>query len=215
MVIAPGAKVVIGGIGTGVLSEELTINLSTTFKSILPDSSNVVTDAITILGTAVRSGTKGAGGFSGHNKKETAQMWSNTEPAQFSLNVEFHRTLGKDLGTPEEISGKNVIEVVKNFLKVPLPQEDGIAHTLTAPGPSVIEGLGWSDILNEEKDFSASGIVNVTIGGMKFRRLLMRKAEPTFSKYLDDSGYPISCRVAFDFISVWMATRETVDGWFE
>jgi hypothetical protein len=48
---------------------------------------------------------------------------------------------------------------------------------------------------------------------MKFNRYLVVKAEPTFNKFTDDSGYPISATITFDFISMWAATKNTVWGW--
>jgi uncharacterized protein YbdZ (MbtH family) len=48
---------------------------------------------------------------------------------------------------------------------------------------------------------------------MKFNRYLMVKAEPTFNKFSDDSGYPISVTIAFDFISMWAATKNIPGGW--
>jgi hypothetical protein len=216
MVIARGAKVVIGGVGTGVLSEDLTINLQSNFKDLVSDMQNEVTDAVNVLGSAARSLSNGKIGFSSQRKEMTTQIWTRTEPAQFSLNVEFHRTLGAGLGKPAKITGANVVGVVKSFLRVPLPSDDGLLGTLVPPGPSPIEGIGIDDLIAGKSgadNVKARGIVNVQVGGMFFNRLLMRKAEPTFSKFVDDSSYPISCRVSFDFISIWAATSDMVSGW--
>jgi hypothetical protein len=211
MIIAKGAKVTIGGVGSGVLSEDLTINLQSDFKELASDLKNEVTQAIDIAGATLRSLSGGRAGFSSQFKQMTTQIWDKTGPAQFSLNVEFHRTF---IENSKDVSGENVVKLVKRFLQIPLPSE-GVGGNLIPPGPSPIEGIGLDELVSGDKgvNVDARGIVDVTVGNMTFRRLLMRKAEPIFNKYVDDSGYPISCRVAFDFISIWAATQQMVGEW--
>jgi hypothetical protein len=213
MIIAKGAKVTIDGIGSGVLFEDLTINLQSDFKDLASDLKNEITQGVDIAGATLRSLSGGRAGFSSQFKQMTTQVWDKTGPAQFSLNVEFHRTFN-DPDKPKDVSGANVMEIVKSFLQVPLPSE-GAGGNLIPPGPSPIEGIGLDELVSGGKgvNVNAHGIVDVIVGSMKFKRLLMRKAEPTFNKYVDDSGYPISCRVAFDFISIWTATQQMVLGW--
>jgi hypothetical protein len=218
MIIPKGSKVTISGIGSGVLSEDLTVNLTSNFKELMSDLQNEITQGLDIAGATLRSLTGGRLGFSSQFKQYTTQIWNKTDPVQFSLNVEFHRAFN-DPDKPKNVSGENVMAVVKKFLQVPLPSEGPLGN-LTPPGPSPIEGIGLDELVDNVeggssaiKDVNARGIVNVTIGNMKFRRLLMRKAEPTFNKYADDSGYPISCRVSFEFISLWAATQQMVSEW--
>jgi hypothetical protein len=144
----------------------------------------------------------------------TTQIWDKTDPAQLSLNVEFHRTFNNDSDAPKNVSGENVMKLVQKFLQVPLPSaEEG--GNLIPPGPSPIEGIGLDELAsgNNDANVAARGIVDVSVGNIKFKRMMMRKAEPTFSRYTDDSGYPISCRVAFDFISIWAATQQMISEW--
>jgi hypothetical protein len=219
MIIAKGAKVTISGVGSGVLSEDLTITLASSFKDLASDLKNEITQGIDIAGATVRSLTGGRLGFSSQFKQMTTQIWDKTDPAQLSLNVEFHRTFN-DPDKPRNVSGANVMSVIKSFLQVPLPAE-GLAGNLTPPGPSPIEGIGLDELVgmvtggkvDAAINVQARGIVNVTVGNMTFRRMLMQKAEPTFNKYPDDSGYPISCRVAFNFISIWAATQQMISEW--
>jgi hypothetical protein len=208
MVIAHGSKVVIDNY-YGVLAEDVNINLKSNFKSLLSDlQGNEVTDAISLLGAASRHIT--GRGFSAQCKQFTMQTWDKTDPARFNLNVDFQRTIN-DKNKPE-VSGEKVMEVVKYFCKFPLPNDIG-GGILEPPGPSAIAGLGIDELLEWDPGSGRSGFLNVTIGSMKFSRLLMESAEPTFNKFTDDSGYPISCRIVFSFVSLWAATKQSIDDW--
>ena len=211
MVIPRGSIVSIGGVGKGALAEDLTINLTSNFRPLASDFQNEITQLIDGAGAMSRS--LFGKGFSSQFKQMTTQVWDKTDPASFSFNVEFHR-VPLDSNSPQKVSGANLMSVVKAFCRIPLPAELP-GGMLEPPGPSPIEGIGLDAMLKgaQGTNAEARGFVNVTVGSLHFNRLLMRKAEPTFSKYVDDSGYPISCRVAFDFISVWAATKSLVDGW--
>ena len=217
MVIPRGSIVNIGGIGKGALAEDVTINLNSNFRPLASDFQNEITQMIDIAGATSRS--LFGRGFSSQFKQMTTQVWDKTDPASFSINVEFHRVPLDNEGR-QNVSGTNVMAVVKSFCSVPLPAER-IGGMLEPPGPSPIEGIGLDALREGEEEVRIQGeagvrirgYVNVTIGSMRFNRLLMKKAEPTFSKYVDDSGYPISCRVAFDFISLWAATKDMVNRW--
>jgi hypothetical protein len=206
MVIAKGAKVVIGSI-SGVLTEDITINLKSNFRLLASDFQNEATKMIDIMGATSRSLT--GKGFSSQFKQMTTQVWDKTDPARFNLNVEFHRTFNE---AGKQVSGEEVMKIVKKFCRIPLPDEplDKVGM-LEPPGPSPIEGIGLDAILGGEDGLK--GYINVNVGSMRFNRLLMESAEPTFSRYTDDSGYPISCRVAFSFVSLWAATKPTIDQW--
>jgi hypothetical protein len=211
MLIPRGSIVDIDGI-QGALTEDITINLKSNFRLLASDFQNEITQMIDIAGATTRSLTGGRVGFSSQFKQMTTQIWDKTDPARFNMNVEFHRVpLSKNTG-PQNVSGRNVISIVKQFCSIPLPAET-VAGMLIPPGPSPIEGIGLDAILGGSQGANVRGYVNLTIGSMRFRRILMESAEPTFSKYTDDSGYPISCRVSFSFISIWAATKSMVEEW--
>jgi hypothetical protein len=210
MIIAKGSKVVIGDI-SGVLAEDLNINLKSNFRPLASDFQNEITKMIDIAGATSRS--LFGKGFSSQFKQMTTQVWDKTDPARFNLNVEFHRTFNEPGDSEkEEVSGNNVMKIVKKFCRIPLPDEVA-GGMLEPPGPSPIEGIGLDAIVDGSPGANIRGYVNVIIGNMKFNRLLMESAEPTFNRYTDDSGYPISCRVAFSFVSLWAATKPTIDAW--
>jgi hypothetical protein len=210
MLIPKGSIVDIDGI-QGALTEDLTVSLKSNFRLLASDFQNEITQMIDIAGATTRSLSGGRQGFSSQYKQMTTQVWDKTDPARFSINVEFHRVPLNKSG-PQDVSGKNVMDIIKKFCSIPLPAETG-GGMLIPPGPSPIEGIGLDAVSGGAKGANISGYVNLTIGAMKFNRILMESAEPTFSRYADNSGYPISCRVAFSFVSVWAATKSMVSGW--
>jgi len=197
-----------GIIGQGALADDVTIGLTSNFRALAADFQNEITEVIDMVGSTAKYLL--GKGFSSQFKQMTAQIWSNTDPAFFQLNVDFHRVPLNSDGN-QRVSSAKMMEIVKKFCSIPLPAE-GLAGNLEPPGPSPIVGIGLDALISGKGEVEAKGYVDVTIGSMKFNRLLMRKAEPTFNKYVDDDGYPISCRVSFDFISLWAATKEMING---
>jgi hypothetical protein len=201
MILAKGSIVKIAGY-EGALAEDYTIGLTSEFRRLADDFQNEVTQAIDLAGATIKSLSGGKIGFSSQFKQLTTQVWDHTEPANVSIGVTFDRKSNAE---------KDIMSIVRNICSIPLPQE-GAGGNLTPPGPSPIEGVGLDALLN-----GASGTkdtyINFTIGNMKFNRYLMVKAEPTFNKFTDDSGYSISVTIAFDFISMWAATKNVPQGW--
>jgi hypothetical protein len=201
MVLAKGSIVKIGGY-EGALAEDYTVGLTSEFRRLADDFQNEVTQAIDIAGATVKSLSGGKVGFSSQFKQLTTQVWDHTEPANVSIGVTFDRKSNAE---------KDIMNIVRNVCSIPLPQE-GLGGNLVPPGPSPIEGIGLDALLGGATG-TKDTYINFTIGNMKFNRYLMVKAEPTFNKFSDDSGYPISVTIAFDFISMWAATKNTPWGW--
>jgi hypothetical protein len=201
MVLAKGSIVKIAGY-EGALAEDYTVGLTSGFRKLADDFQNEITQAVDIAGASVKSLSGGKVGFSSQFKQLTAQVWDHTEPASVVIGVTFDRKSNAE---------KDIMEIVKTLCSIPLPQE-GAGGNLTPPGPSPIEGIGLDAIIGGFTGTTDS-YINFTIGNMKFNRYLMVKAEPTFNKFTDDTGYPISVTIAFDFISMWAATKNLPMGW--
>jgi hypothetical protein len=210
MVLAKGSKVIISSSAVsyvGALAEDYTVGLSSTFKPLVDDYSNEVTKIVNALGATLKSLSAGRLGLSSRFKQLNTQIWESTESATISIGVAFDRITN---------AKEDIAPIVREFCKFPLPGE-GLAGNLIPPGPSPIEGVGLDQIWHK----GASGVenddrfINLTIGNMEFNRFLMTKAEPTFSKFSDASGYPISVIIAFEFISMWAATKTMIDDWFK
>jgi len=65
----------------------------------------------------------------------------------------------------------------------------------------------------EEKKDGCDTYVNIVIGGMEFLGWVITRAEPTYSKYFDESGAPIYARVALEAKSVHTATKNDMRSW--
>jgi hypothetical protein len=202
MVLAKGSIVKIASY-EGALAEDYTVGLSSEFKSLADDFQNEVTELINVLGATAKSLSAGRIGFSSRFKQLYTQIWESTAPANISIGVTFDR---------KSNSEKDIMPIVREFCKFPLPGE-GVGGNLIPPGPSPIEGIGL-DALWGGTAGATDTYINFTIGKINFNRFIMIKAEPTFNKYSDDSGFPISVTIAFDFISMWAATKDMVHGWF-
>jgi hypothetical protein len=201
MVLAKGSIVKIGSY-EGALAEDYTVGLTSEFRRLADDFQNEVTQAIDVAGATVKSLSGGKIGFSSQFKQLTTQVWDHTEPANVSIGVTFDRKSNAE---------KDIMSIVRNVCSIPLPQET-LGGNLVPPGPSPIEGIGLDALLGGATG-TKDTYINFSIGNMKFNRYLMVKAEPTFNKFTDDSGYPISVTIAFDFISMWAATKNTPGGW--
>jgi hypothetical protein len=196
MVLAKGSTVKIAGY-VGALAEDYTVSLTSQFRKLADDFQNEVTQAIDVVGATVKSFSRGKVGFSSQFKQLTTQVWSETEPAQVSIGVTFDRVSN---------AKEDIMKIVKGLCSLPLPGE-GEGGNLIPPGPSPIEGIGVDAFGSSDTH------INFTIGSMHFNRYLVVKAEPTFNKFTDDSGYPISVTIALDLISMWAATKPTVQNW--
>jgi hypothetical protein len=201
MVLAKGSIVKISGY-EGALAEDYSVGLTSEFRRLADDFQNEVTQAIDVAGATVKSLTGGKVGFSSQFKQLTTQVWDHTEPANVSIGVTFDRKSDAE---------KDIMDIVRNVCSIPLPAE-GIGGNLIPPGPSPIEGIGLDALLGGATG-TKDTYINFTIGNMKFNRYLMVKAEPTFNRFTDDTGFPISVTIAFDFISMWAATKNTPWGW--
>jgi hypothetical protein len=201
MVLAKGSIVKIAGY-EGALAEDYTISLTSEFRRLADDFQNEVTQAIDIAGATAKSISGGKLGFSSQYKQLTAQVWDHTEPASVSIGVTFDRKSNAE---------KDIMSVVRNICSIPLPKE-GPGGNLTPPGPSPLEAVGLDALINGATG-TTDTYISFTIGNMKFNRYLVVKAEPTFNKFTDDSGYPISVTIALDFISMWAATKSTTYNW--
>ena len=216
--VPPGSMVVISDhkgrpIASGALLEDFTISLNSEFGQLLDSGSS---NSATVLGGVLKSLSNGRFGFSGTFKHMGFQIWKGTDPIQLQFSLEFHYTY----------SGyEEVVAPIRRLCKIPLPGE-GIGGNLIPPGPSVLEAIGGpsssnvspsgdapapEDIDEEGTRKSADTYVNISVGGMDFEGCILKQAEPTFSKYVDEEDHPIYGRVAITAITMYTATKENID----
>jgi len=202
-------------IAGGALLEDYTISLSSEFGQLIDSGSN---DAFTALGGALKSMSGGRFGFSSQFKQMGFQIWKGTEPIQLQFSLEFHYTYD---------AHAEVVVPIRNLSKLPLPG-DGPFGNLIPPGPSVLEAISGTNASNvppngespppaeidqESTKRTADTYVNIRVGNMLFMGCIVKSAEPTFSKYVDEGNSPIYGRVAITAITMYTATKESLDRW--
>ena len=220
--IPAGSKVVITNhegeyLAGGALLEDYTISLNSEFGQLVDSGAN---DAFTVLGGALKSLSGNRFGFSSQFKQMGFQIWRGTQPIQLQFSLEFHYTYN---------AHAEVVVPIRRLCRLPLPG-DGLAGNLIPPGPSVLEAISGTRASNtppsggaaEQQDpevdsagtrSTADTYVNVRVGNMLFMGCIVTSAEPTFSKYVDESNSPIYGRVAMNIITMYSATKEALDNW--
>jgi len=202
-------------IASGTLLEEYTLSLRSEFGQLIDSGAN---DAFTVLGGALKSLSGGRLGFSSQFKQMGFQIWKGTDPIQLQFSLEFHYTY--DAHT-------EVVVPIRNLCKLPLPG-DGPLGNLIPPGPSVLEAISGANASNTPPNGeapppaeidqaktkqTADTYVNIRVGNMLFMGCIVTSAEPTFSKYVDENNSPIYGRVAITAITMYTATKESLDRW--
>jgi hypothetical protein len=220
--IPRGSRVVITNhegefLAGGALLEDYTISLNSDFGQLVDSGGN---DAFTVLGGALKSLSGSRFGFSSQFKQMGFQIWKGTNPIQIQFSLEFHYTYN---------AHTEVVIPIRRLCRLPLPG-DGLAGNLIPPGPSVLEAIAGTKVSNmppssdtppnqdpevdeEGTKSTADTYVNVCVGNMLFMGCIVTSAEPTFSKYVDENDAPIYGRVALTIITMYSATKESLDNW--
>ena len=216
--IPPGSKISISNhageyIASGSLLEDYRVSLNSEFKQLFDTGGN---DAFAVLGGALKSLSAGAFGFSAQFKQMGISTWAGTSPIQLDFSLEFHYTYN---------AFEEVVAPIRRLCKLPVPGEGPLGN-LIPPGPSVLEAIAGThetnvppngeaplaaEIDEESTRRSIDSYVNITVGNMRFMGCILKTAEPTFSKYVDEGNHPIYGRVAITAITMYTATKESLD----
>jgi len=184
-----------------VLEQDFSLNLSSSFKPLYSSGGN---DLATFIGSITRD--SGGPAFSGQFKQFGAQIWQNTEPINFTMDFTFYR------GMTEAYDAKTeVYEPMKALMKLPLPSEGGTVEVgganvtnLIAPGPSFLDVLGLSG--------QNSKVISISIGRViAIPQIVVKRAQPTYSKDVDAGGYPIWGKINLEISSLFTATTSMID----
>ena len=181
-----------------LLEEDITITMNSSYSSITKGSSPV---ALSLVSGIIRdAGFKNIAGWVGGQFKQFGfQTWTGTDPLQTSFTVNL-------------VMKNNALEdVVKPALalaKLCLPGE-GTGGTLIAPGPSVLSAFEGEDQADEE--IESGKPLTCYLGSYVLRNVIVTRAQPTFSKFIDDRGYPISARVELSISTIFSATTNIID----
>ena len=216
--VPPGSRVNISNhageyIASGALLEDYEVSLNSEFGQLIDTGGN---DAFAVLGGALKSLTAGTFGFSAQFKQMGFQIWKGTEPIQLQFSLEFHYTYN---------AFEEVVAPIRRLCKLPVPGEGPLGN-LIPPGPSVLEAISGTretnvppsgeappaaEIDEESTKQTADTYVNITVGNMRFMGCIVKAAVPTFSKFVDENNHPIYGRVAITAITMYSATKESLD----
>jgi len=196
------------------LLEEFTVNINSEFSHVVDSGNSTITNAIDVFGGALKSLSNGKLSGSSQWKQMGASVWRKTDNFAMSLSMEFSYSFN---------AMQEVVKPVEALCELVLPGETSLGN-LQVPGPSVLEALAPTfpnttppasgvpmDV--NEKEEGCDKYVNIVIGRMQFLGWLIVRAEPTYSKYIDESGAPIYCRVAIEARSVHTATKDDMRSW--
>ena len=204
-------------IASGTLLEDYTISLNSEFGTLVDSGDST---AFTVLGGALKSMSGGRLGFSSQFKQMGFQIWKWTEPIQLQFSLEFHYEYNAHI---------EVVAPMGRLCKLPLPG-DGPLGNLVPPGPSVLEAISGTSASNvppsgeappppeideEGTKKSADTYVNIRVGNMTFMGCIVKSVEPTFSHYVDEGNSPIYGRVAITAITMYTATKESINSSFK
>ena len=187
-----------------ILEEDITISLNSQFSALL--DSGVVNKLGTLLGGLSRDLLNFGG--SGQFKQMGFQIWEKTDPVMISgINIGFY--MGSTYANDAYVE---VYKPAIALMKLPLPDDSNISGSsgvrgigLVPPGPSILEALGGENVRTGKN-------VSLEIGKvLRLPKVIVKKAEPTFSTETDENGYPIWCKIVLDIISLFTATTQTID----
>lgn len=189
-----------------IFDDDLSFKLSSSFGSLWDAHGN---NLLTLLSSA-SSGKIPSGQF----VMQGMQIWQSTDPLSFSLDLKLY----------SKTNAKN--DVWNPSLKIaqlPLPMKSKNANgktnemlaTLIPAGPNITKILeqggfkGLSDFLAEKVGVESKGTYNINIGGyVEFKSVIITSAVPTFSKNVDDSGYPVQSSIELEFTTCEIATTD-------
>lgn len=176
-----------------ILSSEITLTLTSTFKELLGESAGTAVDILQMISQTIRD-TTGAN-FGVRFKEQGYKIWSGAQPIRFSFETQFDfKTSGK----------KDVLTPAKELMKLCLPTEGTIG--LVAPGPSVLTALN-ADIGKAEYKRQYS----FRCGAFYLPSVVIETVEPTWSSEVDSQGYPMWCALKIDVSSIFTATTNQID----
>lgn len=193
--IAPGLEL--------VLENDFSLNLSSNFKPLYSGGGN---DLATFAGSISRD--LGFAGFSGQFKEFGAQIWQNTEPINFTLDFKFYKGI-----TEANDARLEVYNPMKALQKLPLPIEGSSASefdlpvsitNLIPPGPSFLNVLGLSDTSALNISIQVGNIINIP-------KVIVKRAQPTYSNEVDENGYPLWGMINLEVSSLYTATTSMID----
>jgi len=188
-----------------LLEEDINIIMSSSFSPVKESSGSAIWSMITKQ--ISESINEDVGSFLGGQWKQFGfQSWTGTTPMETSITIVV--SMNKN-------AYKDVVVPIMTLTKLCLPTDVG-GGSLLGPGPSLSTSLRKDTIdeaLRDEegKIITVSRQLHCYIGSYLFRNIIVKSAQPTFSRQVDNYGYPISGRIQLSISTVYSATTNMID----
>lgn len=181
---------------------EISLKFSSRYESIYESEPNTL---LTMLAGAIDKP------ISGQFAVQGAQIWKSTDPLEISVEAKL---MMKNDGK------KDVVEPALKLAELCLPSignkfgklsklTDVKAKCLIPPGPNIQAILSEVKINGIIK--GSRGTYDVQIGWLKLHNCIIKEASPTFSKTVDEDGFPISAEISISIITVSIPTKEVLE----
>lgn len=180
-----------------ILEEDITLTMSSSFNPITKGSSSPM---FTMLSGLLRDAGKTtmAGWASGQFKQLGFQVWEGTAPFKTTITINLFM---------ENDAYEDVVKPTLALAKLCLP-EAVTGGALVAPGPSILTAF---DNGKETEKGSMGKVLTCYIGRYILRNVIVETAQPTFSKQVDQNGYPISAKIELSITTVFSGTTNMID----
>ena len=189
-----------------LLEEDVTLTMSSSFSPLVKSESPAFLSMLSQQWKSSRGDDFGAGLLSGQWKQFGFQTWTSTQPltATITLTVSMDSDARKDVYLP-----------VMALAKLCLPS-DGGSGNLVGPGPAILESMTEEDANQPTTDdegnkLTAGRQLHCYLGSYVLRNIIVTTAQPTFSKNIDNFGYPISASIQLTISTIFSATTQMVD----
>ncbi len=176
-----------------ILAEDLTLAFTSQFNDLNKSESP---SAFKLLSGALKEmGVGWAGFFSGEYEQLGFQMWTGTSPITTSFNIQL---------SAEKNAEEEVVKPALALARMVLPTA-GSKGELTGPGPSIMSALDKGERIGDWEK------IHCYIGSFRLENIIIDRAQPTFSKHVDQFGWPIFATVEVSIRTVFTATTNMID----
>lgn len=174
-----------------ILEEDLTLSFTSNFSPISKSSSPV---GLKLLSSVMRdTGSSKLAGFLGGEFQQLGfQLWTDTSPLSLSLSLKL---------AMETDAKRDVVDPTMALTEMALPTL-GDGEALIGPGPSILSAFKGSEKVSKYKQ------IHCYIGALKIPNIVITRANPTFSKEVDQHGYPIWASLEIAFTTLYSASDE-------
>lgn len=189
---------------------EFSLKASSTFGSLWDAEGN---NLLTLLSGATNGALP-----SGQFALQGAQIWQSTNPLTLDLTLYLYMNdSGKnDVMSPALTLVSTCLPTKTDFFQMKIGNTNIKLQTLIPPGPNLqaliaASGAVTGNNLLDNFSKGSRGVYTLKLGQhITIPRIIITSVEPTFSKWTDEDGYPISAEIALSFTTMEIATTDMI-----